>query len=134
MQGRILIVDNASHFPPHNPCKNRIYTVKHLPAASEILMEINPHGMISRLSVSLMLFQKQLRPCQPEFINTLLHIPHHKTIVPALRFPADAGEQILLHQIAVLILVNQDLMKTAPVVKRRLRRHITALFLPHKNL
>ena len=97
-------------------------------------MEVNAHGVFSRLPVSLVLFQKQLRPCQPEFINALLHVAHHKAVKTAFRFPADTGQQILLHQIAVLILVNQNLMKTAPVSKSGFRRHIISLFLTQKHL
>ena len=134
MQGRLLIVRNAAQFLSHNPRKDSVHTVNDFPSAPEILMQVYPSGVFCAAPVNLLFFQKQLRPCQTEFINALLHIPHHKAVVPSLGLPADAGKQILLHQIAVLILVYHNFMEPASVSERSLRGHIAVSLPAQKRL
>jgi len=60
-------------------------------------------------------FDIKLGPCLPETVNTLLNISHHKytgTCVIPFGYHIDNG---LLHQIAVLVLVHQNLRKPFPV-------------------
>ena len=62
-------------------------------------------------------FQKQLRPCQAEFVNTLLYIPHHEPVKLPFLFPGHRLQQIFLYQIAVLILVDENFRKMLPVLQ-----------------
>ena len=63
--------------------------------------------------IAVIFFQKQLRAGQTELINALLHIPHHKNIGTAEPLPGNTVNQGLLHQVAVLVFVNEYLVELA---------------------
>ena len=134
MQRRLIVVHDASHGFSHQVDKYAVGALEHLPPAAEILVQIDLFcrlfALSLRLRVLLVFFQKQLRPRQTELINTLLHIADHKPVVSALALAGDGGQKILLHQIAVLILVDHDLVEKGTVLKRRLRRSGLSILRP----
>lgn len=57
--------------------------------------------------IGMVFFQKQFRSCQAEAVNALFYIPHHKHIVLAETLTGNCLQQLLLYQVAVLILIHQ---------------------------
>ena len=111
MKGCLLCVGDGAQILRHNPVKHVVGALQHLPAASEILVKLNLLIETVFLRVGMVLFQKQLRSGQAEFVNTLLYIPYHKHIGCSKPFSGHCPDKGLLHQIAVLILIHQDLVK-----------------------
>ena len=68
-------------------------------------------------------FHEKFRPRQTEPIDTLFHISHHKYIVAPGRYGGDTGQDRLLYQIAVLILVDHNLLKLLLILSRYRRRN-----------
>ncbi len=141
MQCRQIIIDETSHIFPHDLFKNHVRAVQHFPAAAEVLMQVDPSGFDPRATrlpvvtgfclflsgIGLIFLQKQFRPRQTELVYALFHVSHHKPVVSALFLAGDAGQNVLLYQIAVLIFIDQYLMEITTVFQRRLRRHTSAV-------
>ena len=79
-------------------------------------MQVNPLAAGFFLRIGMVLFHEKLRSCQTEFINALLDISYHETVKCALFLPGNTLKEQLLNQIAVLILIDQDLGKKLPVL------------------
>ena len=122
---RFLIVFHAAKGFSHDPRKNKVHAIQHFCPAAEIPMKIDPSSFRSFLPILPVLFHKDFRPCQTEFIDALLHIPYHKPVKLSLFFPGNTFQQHLLHQIAVLVFIDQDLFKIIPVIQRRTARFIS---------
>ena len=70
--------------------------------------------------VGLIFLHKKLRSCQAEFVDALLHIPHHEHVGLPVPLPGDQADQRFLDLVAVLVLVHQDLLvKLCQLVGRR---------------
>ncbi len=116
IERRLGIILYTALVPAHQIHKDTVYRVQHLPAASEISAQIDALAAAVLMGVGLVFFQKKFRPCQTELIDALFHVSHHKTIEMPFRLAGYRPEQILLHQVAVLILVYQYLMKILPIL------------------
>ena len=79
-------------------------------------MQINSlsHRVIIRITG--VFFDKKLRSCQSELINALLDISYHEPVKCVLFLSGNTFKEQLLDQIAVLVLVDQDLGKKLPVL------------------
>ncbi len=113
-QGCPVIIVDSAHCPAHQPGKHIVHCIHHLDPAPEILRQINPAADSFR-SIGIVFFQEQFRPSQPELIDALLHIPYHKPVEVSVLLPGDSTQKILLHQVAVLIFINENLCKMLPV-------------------
>ena len=100
---------------------------------------------------------EKLRPCQPELIDALLHVANHETVKTAFCLTGMAAPdssvpettasgaaslalvkgafenvgndtEVLLHQVTILIFINQNLRKVTAVFHSRLCRFNPALF------
>ena len=60
--------------------------------------------------ISIILLHKQLRPCQPEPVDTLLHVPYHENIIFPLILFRHTCQYQLLDKIAVLVFIYEDLL------------------------
>ena len=87
MKPCILIIINPAQIPGQKLGKDQIHAFYHFHAASEIPAQIDSLTTLPPPGIIVKLFHKQLRPCQPEFIDALFHIPHHKTIKMPRIFP-----------------------------------------------
>ena len=143
LQGNALIVLHAADFPAHDFGENRVGRVQHFPPRAEILIQIDPLRLLVILAVGLVFFLENLRPCVPEAVNALLDISHHKAGITAVRaagksrplFSRNGGKKKLLHLVAVLVLVDQNLVKILPVPFRGLPEDKgSVLFSLHQNL
>ena len=81
-----VVICNSAHLRTHHPPKHIVHGIHHLYTAAEVLCQIYPLACRSLMFICLILFQKQLRSCQSEFINALLYIPHHKSVKPSVLF------------------------------------------------
>ncbi len=95
----------------------------------QIYLPRHPPARLLFLPVGRIFLQKKLRPRQTEFIDALLHIPYHESIVSALFLTGNTGQDIFLHKIAVLVLINQDLMEMAAVFQSSFSRRTFSLFI-----
>ncbi len=86
------------------------------------------------MGIGLIFFQKKFRSGQAEFIDTLLHISHHETVIAALLLAGHRPEQIFLYQIAVLVFINEYLLKIFPVLPGHGTGPNLPLFLPQQYL
>ena len=120
MKSGVLCVSHRAQLLCHNLKEHIVCAFQHLGTASEILMELYLLKLAVLPGVGLIFFQKQLRSGQTEFVNTLLHISYHKYVRLSKPLSGNCPDQGLLHQIAVLILVHQDLVKLAGQIVRRL--------------
>ncbi len=89
LQSRRLVVVDAAQFPAHNSCEHFIDRSQHRLPAAEILVQVDAHPFLSRF-VPAVFFQKKPRLRLPEPVDALLHIAHHKTVLPSLPAGADA--------------------------------------------
>ena len=81
IEGRSSIILHAAHVTFHDTVKQIVDAVQYLRAAAEIPIQTDlPTRCILR-GISVILFHKQLRSCQTEAVDALLHIPDHETIV-----------------------------------------------------
>ena len=113
-QTHSVIVFHAADLAAHDSHKDVIYAVQHLGAASEILIQVDPLLLRSRRipllqhRVGAELIDEDLRTRQPEAIDALLDIAHHKAPVMSCRLPGNRAQNQLLNLVAVLILINHD--------------------------
>ena len=92
MERRILCIADIPQVFGHDPVEHVVDRGKHGVTAPEILVELDLFlrpapsliGFIGRV-----FFQEKLRPCQPEPVDALLHIPHHEHVVPAEPLPGN---------------------------------------------
>ena len=80
MECRPLIIVHLCRILMHDLSEDDINKIKDFAAASEILVQIDP-PVDPVLHKPFVLIQKDLRSCQTEAVDALLHIPHHKIIV-----------------------------------------------------
>ena len=130
IQSRRLVVFHTAQLFPHNLPENKVDPGKHLGAASEIPVQIDPLAGPVLQRVRLVFFHEQLRPGQPEPVDALLHISHHENVVNPPADPGHTGKKRLLHQIAVLVFVDEDFLKPVGKFLGRLRVLKTAVLPP----
>ena len=111
----VFPVFDASDLASHEPEEHVIDAVKDFTAASEIAVEVDPlllrvHGKILRE-----LGHKDLGSCKTEFIDGLLYVADHKAVVDLFILGGDDPQKEFLHFIAVLVFIDQDLVKILPV-------------------
>ena len=123
-----VIVFNAADLPAHHPLKHLIDGLYHIFTAPEILGKIDPPAVSLRL-VGLIFLHKEFRSRQAEAINALLHVAHHKAVIMPVLLSGDRAQQVLLHKIAVLILIDQYLTKVFPVLQCHLTWNNAAFLL-----
>ena len=128
IKGSILIIDNPAKLLPHNLLKQRIDSLQNLSAAPEILMQVDPLAIRFFLRIGMVLFHEKLRSCQTELINTLLDISYHEAVIASVLFSGNRRQKVFLHQITVLVFINQDLVKALPVLLCRLGRNNFSVF------
>ena len=131
---RLVVIHNPSQFPAHDPAEHVVHTVQHLRPAPEIFMKVDPLPVAVPGIVGGIFFHEQFRPRKAEPVDALLHIPHHKDVVPP---PADrgyAGQNGFLDQVAVLIFVDHHLRELLLVFFRRRRGHQLPVLLCRQNL
>ena len=114
MQGRLFRIADASHILGHDPVEHVVDSLQYLFPAPEVLVQFDlPAGgtcfCLVIVRISMILFLEQLRPGQTELVDALLHVPYHKHIGLAEPFPGYGQKQGLLDQVAVLVLVHQNL-------------------------
>ena len=97
-------------------------------------MQVDPLLHMIFQAVCAVLFHKELRPGKTEAVNALLYIPYHEDIVSALRHPGHTGQDGLLHQVAVLVLIDHDLLKPLLIFPRGRRGHQFPVFFHGKDL
>lgn len=120
--------------PAHQICKDAVDGCQYLPAAPEISAQVNALTAALPMGIGLIFFQKKFRSGQAEFIDTLLHISHHETVIAALLLAGHRPEQIFLYQIAVLVFINEYLLKIFPVLPGHGTGPNLPLFLPQQYL
>ena len=134
IKGSILIIDNPAKLLPHNLLKQRVDSLQNLSAAPEILMQVNPLTIGFFLRIGMVLFHEKLRSCQTEFINALLDISYHEAVISSVLFSGNCRQKIFLHQITVLVFINQNLVKALPVLLCRPGRNNLPVFSGKQNL
>jgi len=82
--------------------------------------------------VGIVFFHKKLRSRQTEAVDTLLDVPHHEQVVRSALLSRDRPKKRLLHMIAVLILVDHDLLVHVAELLRRSARLLCLCI--HENL
>ena len=82
--------------------------------------------------IGIVFFHEKFRSCETEPVNTLLYIPDHENIIFPTLLSGNGAKQCLLHFVAVLILVDHDLLKGIPELFRSLFRLLRLLI--HKDL
>ena len=122
MECLIQSIVHLSKFPRHQAAEKKIGTLQHLGTGTEILSEEDPsrfpvRRLVSRLKTPV-LSQKYGGIGQPETIDGLLDIPHHKEFFPLLGHCLKNG---VLDFIGILVLVDHYLCKTARYYFRQLR-------------
>ena len=122
MQCRLVIVINFSKISHHNLPKNVIHTVQYFFSTPEVFMKINPLFWSFFQIIRVKFFHKKLWSGQPEAINTLLDISHHKNIIFSFRNTGNTGQNRLLDQITILIFVNHNLPELILIFLCNLRR------------
>ena len=92
-------------------------------------MKINPLFWSFFQIIRVKFFHKKLWSGQPEAINTLLDISHHKNIIFSFRNTGNTGQNCLLDQITILIFVNCNFRKFFLIFFCSLSRNIIFLAL-----
>ena len=133
IEGGFIRVLHASHMLLHDFEKYVVYAVKNLRSAAKVSVKLDLQvifllGNLRRIAS--VFVHEELRLCQTEAVDALLHIPHHKDIGPSEALSRQGLHQGLLDQIGVLILVDKDLMKMSCQLIRKLRGHHLPLLLP----
>ena len=103
-------VGKSPHLRGHTAAKHGVDSRYHLPGRAEIpgqkhLPTLARLGLLRRNKL-VVFFQEDSRVCQPELVNGLLHIPHHKAV---LLLGGKGGEDGILHLVGVLVLVHHNL-------------------------
>ena len=86
---RIVIIINTAQFLSHGLIKHIVCTIHNLPAASEVLMQVNTLLFSVGQSILVIFFHKNFRTRKKEFVNTLLYISYHKTVIISVIFPGN---------------------------------------------
>ena len=86
--------------------KNRI-------PAAEVLLKLDHLTWTFLPCIGGIFFHKKLRSCQTEPVDALLHVSYHKHVWMADPLSGNAADQRFLHQIAVLVLIHQNLLVLA---------------------
>ena len=108
MERRVVII------AVHDHLEDPVDGVANGPAAPEVVVQIDADGiLVPPAAVFLVPVAKDLRLRQPELIDALLDIAHHEQIV----LPGDAADDLLLEHVAVLILVDENILEPLPVVR-----------------
>ena len=108
-------VGKSPYFRGHTAAEHGVDSRNHLPGGAEIpgqkhLPTLARLGLLRR-NKPVVFFQEDSRVCQPELVNGLLHIPHHKAV---LLLGGKSGEDGVLHLVGVLVLVHHNLPETLP--------------------
>ena len=111
IQGSRIIIVHLSQIMMHQLIEDIIGKIKHLTSAPEIPMQVNPLLPAILSAVSSVFVHKKLRSCKTEAVNALLDIPHHEQIMSPILFFGDCPKDDLLHQIAVLVFIDHNLIK-----------------------
>ena len=130
VEGRFFRILHASQAFRHNLKEDVVGAGQDLIPAAEILLQ-SDEPVTLLLPVAFVLLQKQVRPRQAELIDTLFHIADHHHIRPPEALAGEITDQLLLHQVAVLVLIHQDLVEhLRELIRHRTGRMKIALFLP----
>ena len=100
--------------------------MQHFLTASEIFMQFyflaDGGRILFFCRIRFIFFHKQLRSCQPEPIDALFYVPHHKPVKSAVFFAGYRTHQTFLNQVAVLVLVDHHFLIELPQQKSCFRR------------
>ena len=112
IQLRIIVI------PRHNPLKNIVDVLNGGTVASEILVQVDDHGIgVFFLLVLPPRIHENLRVGLPEPIDTLFYIAHLKEIVR----PSDFGYEVFLQLVGVLIFIDKNKSEPLPKGVRHFR-------------
>ena len=96
----------------HDGGEELVYRPKDAPVGAEILRQqdaLAPAG--GRIvGIAVVFSQEKAGVRQAEAVDGLLHVPHHGDVLPSV---ADGEEDAVLHPVAVLVFVHQDLVEAA---------------------
>ena len=102
-----LAVVQAAHLPAHAGGEHLVDGGDHLDPGAEIVAEENfpPLARLCLLSreEAAVFFQEDARVCQPEAVDGLLHVPHHKAILLLL---GQGGKDGVLDAVGILVFVH----------------------------
>ena len=132
-QGRVFRVVNTADLPAHDPPEQGIDGIQDLPAAAEVLVQLDPLQLRVVRPVAVVFFHEDLGPGQAEAVDALLDIPDHKAVVFSVLLAGYDLQEELLHLIAVLIFVDQDLGVVAPQGLCRAPGPVAAVLLPFRE-
>ena len=110
--------------------ENRVDRIQHLGAGPEIPVEINPLVLRIIRAEGAVFFHEDLRPREPELVDTLLDVPDHEPVPLPLALARDHTEQQLLHIVGILIFIAQDFGKMRAVCLRSRSRVYFAILSP----
>ena len=111
IKGRMIVILDPAKFPVHKLPENIIYAVQHFGAAAEIPVEVDPLPPAVLQTVCMVFLHKKFRPGHAETVNALLHIADHEHIILPAAHPRHTVQDRLLHQVAVLVLIDHYLIK-----------------------
>ena len=113
-QPRTRVVVDVSRARAHHRLKHLVDGRKDGFGRTEVFRQIDSRARLAGECAEF--FEEQPRLCLPEAIDRLLDVAHEKEIVPA----RDAGENRLLHAVAVLIFVHGNPAKLFAIFLRDL--------------
>ena len=118
----VLSVVHLAHFPGHDPGKDIVRALEHLPARAEVLAQQHAARLavlrLRRVAVGEVFLEKNRWVSQTEAVDALLHVADGEEILPIAR---DGVEDAVLHLVRVLILVDHDLLIARGDLPRQLR-------------
>ena len=125
-------ISKAAHLRCHTGGKHIVYRLDHFRTGAEIVAEQNFSSLSGscflRVFVGMILLKENIRVCQSELVNRLLHITDHEAVVA---FHSQRSEDRILHTVGILILIYHDFTETVADLHRRNRRPAAA-FSQHK--
>ena len=111
-QGLPFGVVQVAHGLAHDQGEDLVAGGQNLGPGPEVLREQNLPGLapfgLGRVGIRLVFRQKQRRIGQPEAVDGLLHVAHHKAVAAR---PGDGLEDGLLDGVGVLVLVHQNFVE-----------------------
>ncbi len=125
-----LVILHAADLRSANMTENRVDRIQHLGAGPEIPVEINPLVLRIIRAEGAVFFHEDLRPREPELVDTLLDVPDHEPVPLPLALARDHTEQQLLHIVGILIFIAQDFGKMRAVCLRSRSRVYFAILSP----
>ena len=128
IKGRVIVILDPAQFPVHDLSENIIHTVQHFGAAAEIPVEVDPLPVTVLQAVCMVFLHKKFRPGHAETVNALLHVADHEHIILPAAYPRHTVQNRLLHQVAVLVLIDHYFVKLLLIFLRCRRRHQLSLF------